>query len=84
MFAHALLHTCKEHYKVVFFWQLKTANLIYAGNSHGYMNALELMKEDRTGKLLTGTNTYTVEIIYIEGTCHQKGFKNFGFTNLNL
>lgn len=48
------------------------------------MNALEFMKEDRTGKLITGTNTCTVEIIYIKGTDgHQKGFKNFGFTDLD-
>lgn len=67
------------------FWQLKTANLIYAGKSHGYMNALEFMKEDRTGNLITGTNTYTIEITYIGGTeDQQKGFKNFGFTNLNI
>lgn len=48
------------------------------------MNALEFMKEDRAGKLITGTNTCTVEIIYIKGTGgHQKGFKNFGFTDLD-
>lgn len=49
------------------------------------MNALEFMKEDRTGNLITGTNTYTIEITYIGGTeDQQKGFKNFGFTNLNI
>lgn len=42
-----------------FFWQLKTVNLIYAGNSHGYMNALEFMKDHRTGKRITGTNIYS-------------------------
>lgn len=39
---------------VTLFQQLKTVNLIHAENSHGYMNALEYMKEKRTGKLLTG------------------------------
>lgn len=37
------------------------------------MNALEFMKEDKTGKQIIGTNTYMVEIIYIEG---QKVTKN--------
>lgn len=41
--------------------------MIYAGNSPDYMNASEFMKEDRTGKQIIGTNTYTVEIIDIEG-----------------
>lgn len=62
------LHTCKEHDKDWYIiLAIEDSNLIYAGNSRGYTNALEFMKEDKTGKQITGTNTYTVEIIYIEG-----------------